>query len=71
MLFQYIGDDNEPPKVTTVFGFRFALNGDPIEITDTRIVEKLKGIKTFRVIEPPKVEEPAEAVVKTVNKKDK
>lgn len=66
MLFQYVGDGHESPQVTTPFGYRFVLHGDPIEITDDKVVAKLKGIKTFRVVEPVKVVDSA-----TSKEKDK
>ena len=46
MLFQYIGDD-EAPKRTTIFGYDFRLRGKPVEVTDARSIEKLKGNASF------------------------
>lgn len=46
MLFQYIGDA-ETPQVTTVFGHDFELFGAAVEITDAKIIAKLKGNASF------------------------
>lgn len=47
MLFQYIGDDNEPPVKTKVYGIAFELDGEPVEVTDPKVASKLKGNKCF------------------------
>lgn len=51
--FQYVGDNDNPPQATSPYGYRFVLNGDPIEITDKALVKKFLGMKTFVQVEKP------------------
>lgn len=50
MKFKYIGDDNSPPKATTVFGFKFDLDGSAVDIKDSNAIQKLKGNKCFKEV---------------------
>lgn len=48
MKFRYIGDDNSPPEVTEVFGYKFKLNGDPVDVKESAFIKKLRGNATFK-----------------------
>ena len=50
MKFRYIGDDNSPPEITTVFGYKFKLNGDPVDVKESAFIKKLKGNTTFKEV---------------------
>ena len=55
MQFKYIGDGNQPPEVTNFMGrVKFKL-GQTVNVTDERIIEKLKGNKCFEEIGDPEV----------------
>lgn len=46
MLFQYVGDDTAP-KVTKNYGYTFVLYGKPVEVTDSKVIQKLRGNTSF------------------------
>ena len=50
MKFRYVGDDNSPPQVTTVFGYKFELNGNPVDVKESAFIQKLKGNKCFKEV---------------------
>lgn len=50
MKFVYVGDDNEPPEVTRPFGYTFHLHGDPVDVTDSDAIVRLRGNKCFREV---------------------
>ena len=50
MKFRYIGDDNSPPEVTEVFGYKFKLNGDPVDVKESAFIKKLRGNATFKEV---------------------
>ena len=50
MKFRYIGDDNSPPEVTEVFGYKFKLNGDPVDVKESAFIKKLRGNATFNEV---------------------
>lgn len=51
MKFQYIGGGKESPQETTAFGYVFELNGEPVEVTDAKVIKKLLGNHTFTTTE--------------------
>lgn len=54
-FFQYIGDQRakEPnnPREITLFGARFKLDGDPVEVSDADAVRRLRGNSHFQEME--------------------
>lgn len=46
--FVYIGDGRDSPAYTTFKGVPFRLHGDPVNVEDPHIVEKLRGNPTFQ-----------------------
>ncbi|TVM02750.1 MAG: hypothetical protein CV087_08785 [Candidatus Brocadia sp. WS118] len=51
MLFKYIGDNNEAPQKTIVFGYEFTLNGEFVNVVEPQLIDKLKNNKTFALVE--------------------
>jgi hypothetical protein len=54
--FQYVGtvgdkEENQGPTRTKVFGINFERGGNPVEVTDEKIIAKLSGNPTFRIVE--------------------
>lgn len=47
MLFQYVGDGDNSPQTTEVFGHTFELKGEPVDVKNPAAIKKLKGNKTF------------------------
>ncbi len=51
MKLQYVGNGVEDPVSVKIYGYEFALNGNPVEIKDEKIAKKLSGNPTFRVVD--------------------
>lgn len=49
MKFQYTGDP-EAPQTTVIYGYRFELMGDPVEVSDPFHAKKLSGNPSFTVV---------------------
>ncbi len=49
MLFQYIGDDVDSPRETTIYGYTFELNGMPVDVQEPAFISKLTGNPTFLI----------------------
>ena len=62
MLFQYIGDGKDSPETTTVFGYKFELNGSPVDVVSENAINKLKGNSSFVFNPRGDTEEEIEAV---------
>jgi hypothetical protein len=69
MKFQYIGDGNDSPLQTKLFGHAFALKGEAVEVTDPRFIKKLIGNKTFLAVEGKEMPEITEETPPIVKKK--
>lgn len=52
MKFQYVGDDNDPPRRTVAYGYAFELHGDPVTVMDPRAQAKLRGNRCFAEVRP-------------------
>ena len=51
MKFQYIPEGAQPPENIVFMGqIEFTLNGDSVEVTDERMIKKLLGNSSFKVI---------------------
>lgn len=46
MFFKYVGGD-DAPQVTVVYGLKFVLNGDAVEVADPFVQKKLSGNVSF------------------------
>lgn len=60
MLFQYIGDGEDSPLECDVYDHHFVLNGEPVEVKNSHVANKLIGNKTFKfepVLVDPKAPE--------------
>jgi hypothetical protein len=53
MKFRYISFGDEPPKSINFMGaVEFELDGEPVEITDSKIINKLRGNMCFEEVKP-------------------
>lgn len=43
MKFKYISNTPDAPKKTVIFGYKFELDGEPVEVTDEFVIKKLLG----------------------------
>jgi hypothetical protein len=64
--FKYVGNPSTDPAEATAFGYKFALNGDFVEVTDPVAVAKLSGNHTF--VEEGKEKAPAKVDAKAKGK---
>jgi hypothetical protein len=55
MKFKYITFGDEPPKSVNFMGMvEFELDGEPVEVTDKTIINKLKGNMCFEEVKDVK-----------------
>jgi hypothetical protein len=53
--FIYIGDDNQPPQKIKFMGeVEFSLHGEPVDVENERLIEKLSKHRCFKKAEAPK-----------------
>lgn len=66
MKFQYVGNGEEPPKkIVFMNKVSFTLNHKAVEVTDERIIQKLKGNPSFKVFEKKVAKKKAAKKVKS------
>lgn len=49
MKYQYVGDDDHPPKITVFYGYKFTLNHKYVNVTDEKALAKLKNHRCFKL----------------------
>jgi len=55
MDFKYTSDEHAP-KETVVFGYKFKLGGEPVEVTDEAHIAKFLGMAGFDEVKAKKAE---------------
>jgi len=56
MKFIYVGQHEDSPASTKLFGYTFVRNGEPVDVEEDKFVAKLEGHPSFK---KPAVKKPA------------
>lgn len=56
MKFIYITKTLDAPKITTILGYEFELNGNAVEVTDQKAIKKFQAMEHIGIIDLDKID---------------